>query len=64
VKEYYDSLSIVWIHSVKCTGIVEKMGAYASKIKYTLDEVEHEDFFDNDDFFVLEEITFHHIEEN
>ena len=64
MKEYYDNILIVWIHPVQCTGVVEHLGAWASKIKYTVDEVEHEDVFDNEDFFVLEEITLHHIEEN
>ena len=64
MKEYHDNVSIVWIHPLQCTGTVEAMGAYASTIKYVIDGEEHEEGFDNEDFFVLEEITFTHIEED
>ena len=64
MQKYHETISIVLIHELECTGIVESLGAYASKIKYTIDGVEHEDVFDNEDFSILEEITFTHIEDN
>lgn len=39
------------------------MGLYASKIKYQKDGVEYEEVFDNEDFTVMDEIIFEHIEE-
>ncbi len=63
MKEYYDVVHIVYIHSEKCYGSVEKLGAYASMVRYKKDDEEVEDLMENEDFTIMEEIIFKHIEE-
>lgn len=63
-KEWYEVVNIVFIHSEGCFGSVEKLGAFASVVKYTKDEIEHEELLENDEFSVVDEIVFKHIEEN
>jgi hypothetical protein len=63
VKEYYDVIHIVYIHSEKIYGSVEKLGAYASIVKYKKNEEELEELMENEDFTIMEEIIFKHIEE-
>jgi hypothetical protein len=63
VKEYYDVVHIVYIHSEKCYGSVEKLGAYASMVRYKKDDEEIEELMENEDFTIMEEIIFKHIEE-
>jgi hypothetical protein len=63
VKEYYDVTNVVYIHSEKVFGSVEKLGAFASLVKYTKEGVEHEEMLENDDFSIVDEIVFHHVEE-
>ena len=64
VKEYYEVISIVYIHDEKVYGTVEKLGAFASKVKYKKDDIEYEELFENSDFSIIDEIVFHHVEEN
>jgi hypothetical protein len=63
VREYYDRVMIVFIHDLGCYGSTEKLGAYASLVKYIKDEVEHEEMIDNSEFSIMDEIVFTHIEE-
>lgn len=63
VKEYYERVVIVYIHSEKVHGSVETLGAFASVVKYTKDGIEYEELFENDEFAIVDEIVFHHIEE-
>jgi hypothetical protein len=63
VKEYYDIVNVVFIHSERLYGTVESLGLYASKIKYQKDGIEYEEVFDNEEFTVMEEIVFEHVEE-
>ena len=63
VKEYYEVINIVYLHSMKVYGTVEKMGAYASVVRYKIDEVEHEELIENDEFAIMDEIVFEHVEE-
>ena len=44
-------------------GTVEKLGAFASNVKYTKDEIEHEELLGNEEFIIMDEIVFTHIEE-
>ena len=39
------------------------MGAFASLVKYNKDGLEYEELFENEEFTVLNEIVFKHIEE-
>ena len=63
MKEYYDRVVIVFIHSMGQYGSVEKLGAFASMVKYTKDGVEYEEMMDNEDFSIMDEIVFTHVEE-
>ena len=64
VKEYYDRVIIVYIHEEGVHGTINKMGAFASLVKYTSkDGVEHQETLDNNDFSIVDEIVFEHIEE-
>jgi hypothetical protein len=45
-------------------GSTEKLGAFASIIKYTIDGVEHEELIDNDEFAIMDELVFTHVEED
>jgi len=64
VKEYYDVTYIVFIHSENCYGSVEKLGAYASVVKYNIGNEDFEELLENDDFTIVDEIVHHHIEES
>jgi len=64
VKKYYDLVHIVFIHSERAYGSCESLGLYASKIKYIKDGAEVEEMIDNEDFTVMDEIVFEHVEEN
>jgi hypothetical protein len=63
VKEYYDRIAIVIIYDEQCYGTVEKLGAFASIVKYVKNGVEIEETMDNSDFGIVNEIVFEHTEE-
>lgn len=63
VREYYDVVNVVYIHSLSVYGTVEILGAYASTVKYQKDGIEHEELMENDDFSIVNEIVFTHVEE-
>ena len=63
MKEYYDVIHIVFIHSEQCYGAVEKLGAFASMVKYTKEGQEYEELVENEDFTIVEEIVHVHTEE-
>lgn len=63
MKEYYDRVLIVFIHDLVVYGSTEKLGAYASMVKYTKDEIEYEEMIDNSEFSIMDEIVFTHEEE-
>jgi hypothetical protein len=63
VKRYYETVSVVFLHSERLYGTVESLGLYASKVKYIKDNIEVEEVFENDDFTIMDEIVFEHIEE-
>jgi hypothetical protein len=64
VREYYDTTHIVFIHAEQCYGTVEKLGAWASVVKYTKEGTEFEDLMENEEFTIVDEIVFKHIEES
>ena len=64
MKEYYDVINIVYIHSEGCYGSVENMGAFASLVKYTKNDHEYEELMENDEFSIIDEIVFTHVEES
>jgi hypothetical protein len=63
VKESYEVISIVWIHSEKKFGSVEKLGAFASLVRFKRDEIEVEEMLENDEFTVVDEIVFTKVED-
>ena len=64
MKEYYDTTHIVFIHSEQCSGTVEKLGAWASIVKYNKDGIEHNELMENEEFSIIDEIVFTHVEES
>ena len=64
MKEYYDTTHIVFIHSEQCYGTVEKLGAFASVVRYTSDGIEYNELMENDEFTIVDEIVFKHVEES
>ena len=63
MKEYYDRVTIVYIQDENVYGTVEKMGAFASEVKYQKDDVDYVVLIENDEFAIVEEIVFQHFEE-
>lgn len=64
MKEYYDRVGIVFITDEGCYGTVTKLGAYASLIKWNKDGKDFEELLDNEDFVIVDEIVFEHVEED
>jgi hypothetical protein len=64
VREYYETINIVFIHELRLWGTCESLGLYASKIKYQKDGIEYEETLDNEEFTVMEEIVIEHQEED
>ena len=64
VIEYYDTTHIVFIYSEQSYGTVEKLGAWASMVKYNKDGIEYNELMENDEFTIVDEIVFKHIEES
>jgi hypothetical protein len=64
VKEYYDRVLIVYIPEDNMYGSVEKLGAFASNVKYTKDGIEYEELLGNEEFIIMDEIVFTHVEED
>ena len=64
MKEHYEIINIVYIHEEKIFGTVDKLGAFASMVRYKKGEIEYEELFENDEFAIVDEIVFHHVEED
>lgn len=63
-KHYSDKVQIVFIFDEQVYGMILKEGAYASLIKYQKNGIEHQVYYENDEFVVMDEIGFEHIEED
>ena len=59
-----DIIYIVWLHDEQRYGMLEKLGAFASIIRYSIDEEEYEELIENENFTILDEIVHEHIEES
>jgi len=59
----YDRVIIVYIHEEGLFGTAEQLGAFASVIKYNKNGFELEELIENDEFAIMDEIVFEHIEE-
>lgn len=64
MREYSDVIYIVWMHDEQIYGMLEKLGAYASMVKYTIDGNEVEELIENDNFTIVDEIVHQHVEES
>lgn len=64
MKEYYEIINVVYLQSEKIFGTVENLGAFASVVKYQKNGIDYEELFENDEFAIVDEIVFHHVEEN
>lgn len=64
MKEHYEIINIVYINEERVFGTVDKLGAFASMVRYKKDEIEYEELFENDEFAIVDEIVFHHVEED
>ncbi len=64
MREYYETTYVVFIHSEQCNGVVEKLGAWASLVKYNKNGMEYSDLMENEEFTIVNEIVFKHIEES
>lgn len=63
MREYYEVINIVYLHEEKVYGTIEKMGAFDSIVKYRKDGIEYEELVENDEFAIIDEIVFTHVEE-
>jgi len=52
------------LYPEKVYGTVEQLGAFASMVKYQKDGTDYEVLLENDEFAIVDEIVFHHVEEN
>ncbi len=64
MREYYDTTHVVFIHPEQCYGTVEKLGAWASIVRYTKEGIEYNELMENEEFTIVDEIVFTHIEES
>lgn len=62
MKEYYEVINIVYIPEESLYGTVEKLGAYASLVKYKKDGIEYETLLENEEFAIVDEIVFERVE--
>ena len=53
----------VYINSEKVFGVIEKMGAFASLVVYEKNGIQYEELLENEDFSIVDEVVFHHVEE-
>ncbi len=64
MKEYYDRVVVVFLNEEGVFGTIDKLGAFASTVKYKKDDIEYEALLENEDFVIVDEIVFEHIEED
>lgn len=64
MREYYDRVLIVFIHEEGVYGSTERLGAYASTIKYNKNGIDYEELIENNEFSIIDELVFTHIEED
>lgn len=63
MKESYEVIKIVLIHSKRLYGKLDHLGDYESMVTYQDKDIEVQEMMDNEDFSIFEEIVFTHIEE-
>lgn len=63
MKEYYDRVVVVFINDEGIFGTIDKLGAFASTVRYKKDDIDYEVILENEDFVIVDEIVFEHTEE-
>lgn len=63
MEEHYDKTIVVFLHEERVYGELDSLGAYASKVRYTVNGQEYEELIDNADFTIIEEFVIVHVEE-
>ena len=63
MREYYDRVVVVFINDEGIFGTIDKLGAFASTVKYKKNGEEYEVILENEDFVIVDEIVFEHVEE-
>ena len=64
MEEFYEIINVVYIHSEKVWGTVDKLGAFSSMVKYRKGGIDYEVLLENDEFAIVDEIVFEHVEED
>jgi hypothetical protein len=62
--EYQDRYRIIWIYEEQVYGTILSEGAHASLVRYSKDGIDYKVYLENDEFSVMDEIGFMHIEED
>jgi len=62
--EYQDRYRIVWIHEEQVYGTILSEGAHVSLVRYSKDAIDYSVYLENDEFTLMDEIGFMHIEED
>lgn len=62
-RKYNDRFQFVYIFDERVVGEIVKEGLYASVVKYNKDGMQYEILMDNEEFTVIQEVGFEHIEE-
>lgn len=63
-RHYQDRVQIIWIISESVYGNIVQEGLYASLVRYQKDGIDYKVYLENDDFIVMDELGFDHIEED
>ena len=63
MKEYYDRVVVVFINDEGIFGTIDNLGAFASTVKYKKNDKDYEVILENEDFVIVDEIVFEHVEE-
>lgn len=64
MQEFYEVINVVYIYEEKIYGTVDQLGAFASVVKYNKEGIDYEELLENDEFAIVDEIVFHHVEED
>lgn len=62
MRKYYDRVAIVFIHDKKKYGAVDSLGVYSSIVRHMKDQEEVSELMYNEDFVIIDEIVFEHME--
>ena len=61
MKQYYETINIVYLMPEECYGTVETLGVYGSIVNYTKNDVDYSEMFENEEFVIVNEIVLEHV---